>query len=182
FKQCDRLTRRRRLPLSGLDSAIEVASTTPSPYQTLEASETRAALRAAIASLTQAEQQAVLLFYMGECSHAEIAAFLGVTPNAVKTRLYAARNRLRRHMDDVEKRLKAARPSSTPAFGDKVARMIQPDALKKPTPWPWSPGIGTDVWAMFLACLAGDLETVAALVAKDPSLARAHYEYRTPLS
>ena len=51
------------------------------------------------------EQQAVLLFYMGGCSHAEVATFLGVTSNAVKTRLYAARQHLRRHMDDIETRL-----------------------------------------------------------------------------
>ena len=31
--------------------------------------------------------------YEDGCSHAEIAAFLGVTTNAVKTRLYAARQR-----------------------------------------------------------------------------------------
>ena len=60
--------------------------------------------------------------------------------------------------------------------------MIQPEALKQQKPWLWSPGIGTDVWAMFCACITGDLETVKQLVAKDPSLVRAHYEYRTPLS
>jgi hypothetical protein len=60
--------------------------------------------------------------------------------------------------------------------------MIQPEALKQNKPWLWSPGIGTDGWAMFCACITGDLETVKQLVAKDPSLARAHYEYRTPLS
>ena len=59
---------------------------------------------------------------------------------------------------------------------------IQPDALKGDAPWPWSPGAGKDVWAMFLACVAGDLEAVRRLLARDPSLVRAHYEYRTPLS
>ena len=144
--------------------------------------ETRASLRRALAALSSAEQQAVLLFYMGECSHAEIAAFLGVTTNAVKTRLYSARQHLRQHMGDIEKRLKGVRPSSNPAFADRVARMIQPEALKQKKPWLWSPGIGTDVWAMFCACITGDLDTVKQLVAKDPSLVRAHYEYRTPLS
>ena len=60
--------------------------------------------------------------------------------------------------------------------------MIQPEPLKQTKPWIWSPGIGTDVWAMFCACSTGDLESVKALVAKDPALVRAHYEYRTPLS
>jgi hypothetical protein len=35
---------------------------------------------------------------------------------------------------------------------------------------------------MFLACAAGDLGAVTRLVERDPSLVRAHYEYRTPLS
>jgi ankyrin repeat protein len=35
---------------------------------------------------------------------------------------------------------------------------------------------------MFRACSNGDLEVVRRLVAKDPTLVRAHYEYRTPLS
>jgi ankyrin repeat protein len=46
----------------------------------------------------------------------------------------------------------------------------------------WSSGIGTDVWEMFCACIVGDLDTVKALVERDPSLIRSHYEYRTPLS
>ena len=60
--------------------------------------------------------------------------------------------------------------------------MIQPEALKQDTPWLWSPGRGRDVWEMFLACEAGDLEAVKRLVARDPSLIRSHYEYRTPLA
>src|SRR4029079_3824934 len=105
-----------------------------------------------------------------------------VTANAVKTRLYSARRRLRAHMSDIEKRLNAARPSSDDRFAEAVRRMIQPEALKKQQPWEWSPGIGTDVWTMFCACMVGDIETVKALLEKDPSLLRSHYEYRTPLS
>jgi ankyrin repeat protein len=85
-------------------------------------------------------------------------------------------------MGDLEKELSAARPSRDTAFTDRAARLIQPDALKGREPWPWSPGVGADVWAMFVACMTGDLDAVRRLVAKDPSLVRAHYEYRTPLS
>jgi ankyrin repeat protein len=41
--------------------------------------------------------------------------------------------------------------------------------------------MGSAVWEMFCACIAGDLEKVARLVSQDPSLARCHYTYRTPL-
>lgn len=119
---------------------------------------------------------------MGDQSQVAIAEFLNVTANTVKTRLYAARRRLRGHMSDVEKRLDAARPSGDAAFAEKVRRMIQPEALKQKKPWMWSPGIGTDVWDMFCACIVGDIATVKELVARDPALVRCHYEYRTPLS
>ncbi len=61
------------------------------------------------------------------------------------------------------------------------SRMLQPAALKSDEKLMWSAGRGTDVWALMQACRAGDLDTVRALIAKDPSLARAHYDYRKPL-
>ena len=59
--------------------------------------------------------------------------------------------------------------------------MPQPAVLKSDQPLLWSAGRGSDVWALFQACIAGDLRAVQALIAKDPSLARAHYDYRKPL-
>jgi hypothetical protein len=49
--------------------------------------------------------------------------------------------------------------------------MNQPEALQKNEPLLWSPGAGTDVSALFCACIAGDLEAVRRLLEKDPSLA-----------
>jgi ankyrin repeat protein len=60
-------------------------------------------------------------------------------------------------------------------------RMLQPAALKSDQKLMWSSGRGTDVWALIQACTAGDLKAVQELIAKDPSLARAHYDYRKPL-
>ena len=60
--------------------------------------------------------------------------------------------------------------------------MIQPEALKKDEPLFWSPGRGADVWEMFCAAIRGDLEAIKRLLAKEPSLVRSHFEYRTPLS
>ncbi|HJU41720.1 MAG TPA: ankyrin repeat domain-containing protein [Vicinamibacterales bacterium] len=60
-------------------------------------------------------------------------------------------------------------------------RMVQPAELKSDDKLLWSPGRGTDVWALMQACTAGDLDAVRALIAKDPSLARSHYHYRKPL-
>jgi len=59
--------------------------------------------------------------------------------------------------------------------------MLRPSELKSDQKLLWSAGRGTDVWALFQASMAGDLDAVRALIAKDPSLARAHHEYRKPL-
>jgi RNA polymerase sigma factor (sigma-70 family) len=182
FKHCDRMTRRKRHPVTELEAALEVASPEPSPEENLELQETRTFVWNAIAALSDAERAVVLLYYMGEHSHAVIAEFLNVSANAVKTRLYSARKRLRKYMGHIEENLNAARPSSDPKFAEKIQRLIRPEALKQKKPWMWSPGIGADVWEMFCACITGDLETVKWLLDKDPSLARSHYEYRTPLS
>jgi ankyrin repeat protein len=59
--------------------------------------------------------------------------------------------------------------------------VIQPDELKRNEPLKWSPGIGTDVWEMLCAAIAGDVPTIKRLLDKDPSLVRCNYSYRTPL-
>jgi len=66
-------------------------------------------------------------------------------------------------------------------FVQPASRMLQPAALKSDQKLLWSPGRGTDVWALIRACTSGDLEAVQRLIAKDPSLARSHYDYRKPL-
>ena len=59
--------------------------------------------------------------------------------------------------------------------------MTQPDALKKNERLKWSAGAGTDVWALFCACAAGDFAAVRRLLVKDPSLVRSHWRYRKPI-
>jgi ankyrin repeat protein len=59
--------------------------------------------------------------------------------------------------------------------------MVRPAELTKNEPLLWSAGNGTEVWDLFCACAAADLDTVERLVDANPSLVRAHYEYRTPL-
>lgn len=181
-KHCDRITRRRRHPATSLEAAFGVASPEPSPLEVFEAAETRAALHRGIAQLSEAQRQVVLLHYMADRPQAEIAAFLGVTSNAVKTRLYTARLHLRSHLGEIERRLQAARPSRTPTFAEGVWRMIRPDALKKNEPLVWSPGVGTDVWEMFCAALADDVEAIESLLERDPTLVRADYNGRSALS
>lgn len=182
FKHCDRMTRRKQLHTTRLEGALEVASPDPSPHEILEASEARRYVRAAVAGLPETERIVVMLYYMGEHSHAAIAEFLSVTTNTVKTRLYSARQRLRRHMEVIENSMQDARPSRDAQFAEKVQRMIRPEALKKNEPLQWSTGMGADVWRMFCAAITGDMKTIKRLLRKDPSLVRGAYEYRTPMA
>jgi ankyrin repeat protein len=62
-----------------------------------------------------------------------------------------------------------------------TATMTRPAALATDEPLLWSPGTGADVWAMFSAAVAGDLDAIRRLVTKDRALVRAQYAYRTPL-
>jgi len=62
-----------------------------------------------------------------------------------------------------------------------VEPMIQPEELKSDAPLRWSAGNGTEVWALFCARAARNLESVERLVGANPALVRAHYEDRTPL-
>ncbi|NII28518.1 ankyrin repeat domain-containing protein [Pseudoflavitalea sp. X16] len=62
-----------------------------------------------------------------------------------------------------------------------IARMVQPDELKRETYQHWSQGRGTDVWNMTCASVAGDLPTIQQLLAHDPRLVHCSFEYFKPL-
>jgi ankyrin repeat protein len=59
--------------------------------------------------------------------------------------------------------------------------MKRPEELKRSERLKWSAGTGVDVWAMFCAAISGNVAEMQRLTAKDPSLVRCHYAYRTPL-
>jgi RNA polymerase sigma factor (sigma-70 family) len=95
FKHADRITRRKRHPVAAADAADAVASPQPSPVEELEFLDISLAVREAVAMLPDAERTVAFLYYIGDRDQRDIAEFLDITPNAVKTRLYAARRRLR---------------------------------------------------------------------------------------
>ncbi|ACB74842.1 RNA polymerase, sigma-24 subunit, ECF subfamily [Opitutus terrae PB90-1] len=64
--------------------------------EALERAERAGAVRDAIAALPVELREAVVLFEYEQMSHAEIALALGTTPKAVETRLYRAREKLRK--------------------------------------------------------------------------------------
>ncbi len=98
FKHCDRITRRRRAPTVPLAAAALVAAQISEPAQAAENRELRAEIAAAIGALPEHERVVTALFYIGEYSQQEIAAFLEVSINAVRKRLQSARGKLKERM------------------------------------------------------------------------------------
>jgi len=86
-------TRRRRRALDAAVAAEPVSS--PSGAGAIEASASAGALNKALAALPAEQRAAIALFYQEDLSVAEIAVALDVPAGTVKTRLMAARDKLR---------------------------------------------------------------------------------------
>lgn len=121
FKHCDRVIRKRRLLIKGLEHAIDQPSPRPSPDEQLQSKDIAAGVWNAINDLPAAERTVVLLYYMSEQSQASIANFLGITTNAVKVKLYGARRRLKQNLiQNVNRGFKVVRPSNDALFSRSV--------------------------------------------------------------
>lgn len=68
------------------------------PDELFEAQERGERIWAALEALSLEDREIVLLFYQEECSQEQIAAFLDLSPGAVKARLYRARSALREEL------------------------------------------------------------------------------------
>ena len=136
FKHCDRMTRHAEAGTVPLDKAIHGRSPEPTPERAAQASETSRQVLAAINRLPEGEAAVTTLFYLREYSGAEIAAFLGITPNTVKTRLYSARKRLRKELIPMlEEDLDRNRPSKGGGFVQRVLSSLFPIQVSSLDEW-----------------------------------------------
>lgn len=81
----------RELRLEAPGGADERASDGARPDELAELADLAARVRSAIACLADGQREAVLLFYLLGLSHREVAAELGISVGAVKSRLHQAR-------------------------------------------------------------------------------------------
>lgn len=93
----DHARRTRRRPTTSLDEAPELADS-QTPKAVAETDERAQAVRDAIANLPEDLREAVVLFEYEDRSHAEIGKIVGATPKAVETRLYRARQTLKKSL------------------------------------------------------------------------------------
>ena len=125
FKQCDRLTRKKRLPVVSDVQTGEIISSQSSPSAIAERRELQQIVTRAIELLPNAEREVITLFYIGERSQKEISAFLEVPVSTVKNRLFNARKKLKTNFSSmVEDYLYNQRPSQNNDFTDRVERII----------------------------------------------------------
>jgi RNA polymerase sigma factor (sigma-70 family) len=101
-------------------------------------------VRVALEQLPEHERSVVALHYLGGLSYPAIAAYLDVSPAAVKKRAFSARRRLKETLAMTADALVAARPSRSHVISAPLA--------------------------LFVAIRRGDEEAVRALVEADPSL------------
>lgn len=78
--------------------AEKIASTAPTPKEQVLSGERAAAVRAAVNALAEDMREAIVLCEWEEHSMAEAAAILEVTPKAIESRLYRARQILREQL------------------------------------------------------------------------------------
>src|SRR5467141_3115953 len=91
-----RVLRRRHLEALPLASADAVATDEPGPDRRVEQRQEVRTVFAAIAGLARPLREVVTLYYVHDCSHQDIATFLGVPLTTVNNRLHAARAQLKR--------------------------------------------------------------------------------------
>ena len=122
FKQCDRLIRRKRVPIVPLESVAAPTTDLPGPDRVLEEREMKDEVLALIKALPEQERMATTLFYMGGYSQNEVAAFLEVPVTTVKNRLYSSRKKLKEQMmNKVDETLKSC--PLPERFADVVLQM-----------------------------------------------------------
>ena len=159
FKQCDRITRKKRYPTVSLTQTGELISDRFSPTSVAEQQELRQTVRQAIELLPEGEREVITLFYLGERSQKEISAFLEVPVSTIKNRLFSARKRLKTNFNlMVEDYLYSQRPSQNDNFADRVTQIIK-------------------------ASCNGDETTIQTLLEQDANLARVkdNHIYSTPI-
>jgi RNA polymerase sigma factor (sigma-70 family) len=93
-----RLLRRREMPTTTLAEAEELPSEEPAADQRIEQRQHAQAVLATLSRLPARLREPAMLFFVHECSHQDIATFLGLTLATVNNRLHSARTELKRRM------------------------------------------------------------------------------------
>jgi RNA polymerase sigma-70 factor (ECF subfamily) len=84
-----------------LEQAAEIADAAPGPSDTTERSVEAQLMRRAIARLSEDHQEILQLAFYEDLPYEEIATLLSIPDNTVKTRVFYAKQQLRRHLEQM---------------------------------------------------------------------------------
>ena len=101
FRRCRRLVRGKAVATVPLKEAIDMPTHQDNPSKRASDHEMAERVLAAIRALPKAQREATTLFYVNGYSQGEIAGFLQLPVNTVKSRLHAARATLSREVLDM---------------------------------------------------------------------------------
>ena len=143
---CNTWLRKKRLWTQSLENTSSAAleRTTYSGYLIAEnervAMETkREVVKKLLAKLQESERTVITLYYLGEMNYEEISRFLGVSVGTVKTRIYRARQRLKKEEPMIREALENFQitPSLTENIMREISRLkpITPSGSKPLVPW-----------------------------------------------
>ena len=107
FKQCDRLTRGKRIDTLPLEAAPEVISQEPDPAAALEDSEMKDAVLNAIQALPEHEREATTLFYINWVRATALAPEVYLDAGDLETAEIAVQASLTGHLDGYGRRASA---------------------------------------------------------------------------
>ena len=192
--ECVRVLRRRKLVTQPLDEATSLP-TGEGPWEALLAQELKTDVTRALATLPESDRVVLTLHYMSGLSYRELANFLELPLTAVKKRLFSARRRMRRVVEqsgsslgELQREIQSRRPSrndrlrrcvmTITEFLDKVlaancgtlakALDVQPELIDQRGPGRAWPG---EASALNLASAAGLRDVVELLIDRGASLA-----------
>ena len=122
--QAFRVRRRKHLPSVPMAEAEAIAGEEPLADQQLERRQRAQIAITAIAGLPTPLREPASLFYVHDCSHQDIAAFLGLSASTVNNRLHAARTLLRKRIPAMV--MKSFQSNGLPDdFANRIGRLIE---------------------------------------------------------
>ncbi len=149
---CKMWLRKKRLSTQSLEdtSGAELEKATYSGYVIAENERTtaeaqREVVKKLLAKLQESERTVITLYYLGGMTYQEISKFLGVSVGTIKTRLYRARQRLKKEEPMIREALEHFQitPNLTENIMREVSR-LKPIAPSNSKPFvPWAVGVST---------------------------------------
>ena len=149
---CKMWHRKKRLSTQSLEdtSSAELEKATYSGYVIAENERTaaesqREVVKKLLAKLQESERTVITLYYLGGMTYEEISKFLGVSVGTIKTRIYRARQRLKKEEPMIREAL--GNFQITPNLTENIIREIsrlKPGAQSGSKPLvPWAIGVST---------------------------------------